>query len=184
MSVSFSGELSYELHIAHEALLGAYRLLKAAGAAFDMVHFGLYATESMRLEKGFRHWKADLITEFNPFEAGLARFVRMDKDYVGKNALVAMQQRPPRRAFVTLALDSRLAPAHPGDSMMLDGRVVGTVSSAAWGHRVNRNLAMGYIEPALSAPGTQLAVDVLGQLVPALVIDEVQYDPNFSRVRG
>ena len=184
MSVSFSGELSYELHIAHEALLGAYRLLKAAGTAFDMVHFGLYATESMRLEKGFRHWKADLITEFNPFEAGLARFVRMDKDYVGKAALQAMQQRPLRRAFVTLALDSQLAPAHAGDSMMLDGRVVGTVSSAAWGHRVNRNLAMGYIEPALSTPGTLLAVDVLGQRVPAQVIDEVQYDPNFSRVRG
>ena len=184
MSVSYSGELSYELHIANEALLGVYRLLAAAGKACRMVHFGLYATESMRLEKGFRHWKADLVTEFNPFEAGLARFVRLDKEYVGKAALVAMQQGAPRRAFATLVLDSTLAPAHAGDSMMLDGKVVGTVTSAGWGHRVNRNLAMGYLAPELSTPGTQLVVDVLGQCVPAVVVEEAQYDADFSLVRG
>jgi dimethylglycine dehydrogenase len=184
MSVSFSGELAWELHLANEALYGCYRLLKAAGEAFGMAHFGLYATESMRLEKGFRHWKSDLITEFNPLEAGLGRFVRWDKDFIGRDALVAARDRPLRRAFVTLEVDSREAPAHPGDSVIESGRVVGTVSSAAWGHRVGKNLALAYVEPSFAPLGTALGVQLLGKLVPARVCAEAQYDPSFTLVRS
>jgi dimethylglycine dehydrogenase len=184
MSVSFSGELSWELHVPNEALQGCYALLVEAGREFGLRHFGLYATESMRLEKGFRHWKADLVTEFNPFESALDRFVRMDKDFLGKAALEAMLTRPPRRRFVTLALESRLAPAHPGDSMLVDGTVVGTVSSAAWGHRVGMNLAMGFIDPAFAAIGTRVAVEVIGEQMDAVVCADVQYDPDFQRVRN
>ena len=184
MSVSFSGELAFELHVPNEALYGCYRLLCAAGGAFGMGHFGLYATDSMRLEKGFRHWKADLITEFNPLEANLGRFVRWDKEFVGRDALAAAQKRPPRRSFVALEIAYREAPAHPGDSVVLEGRVVGTVSSAAWGHRVGKNLALAYVEPSCSTLGTGLGVEILGQAQPALVCAEAQYDPSFTRVRS
>jgi len=184
MSVSFSGELAWELHVPNEALLGCYRLLAAAGKQYELSHFGLYATESMRLEKGFRHWKADLITEFNPIEAGLDRFVSWHKDFLGKPALLDMQAKAKRKAFVTLAIDTLDAPAHPGDSLMLNNRVVGTISSASFGHRVQKNLALAYVDVDCAAIHTALTVQMLGKQYPAIVSAEVQYDPSFSRLKS
>jgi dimethylglycine dehydrogenase len=138
----------------------------------------------MRIEKGFRHWKADLITEFNPIESGLDRFVRMDKPFTGKKALEDMLAKGPRRQFVSLELHSRAAPAQPGDSIVKSGKVVGTVTSVAWGHRVGKNLAMGFIEPGHSTIGEQVEVEVIGEPVPAAVIIPCQYDPENSLLRA
>ena len=184
MSVSFSGELAYELHIPNAFLLGAYMTIVAAGEEFGLAHFGLLATESMRLEKSYRHWKADLITEFNPFESGLDRFVRMDKDFIGKDALLAMKKAPPRRSFVTMEIHSKEAPAHPGDSVLKDGKLVGTISSAAWGYRVGKNLAMAFVDPALASAGSKLEVQFLGSTFAATVVSECQYDPTNCRMRS
>ena len=184
MSVSFSGELAYELHVPNAFLLGAYMTIVAAGKDFGLAHFGLLATESMRMEKSYRHWKADLITEFNPFESGLDRFVRLDKDFVGKDALQVMMKVPPRRGFVTMELHSKQAPAHPGDSVVKDGRVVGTISSAAWGYRVGKNLAMAFVDPALASAGLKLEVQFLGSTFAATVVTECQYDPTNNRMRS
>ena len=131
MSVSFSGELAWELHIPNDHLCSVHDTLCAAGDEFGMERFGLYATESMRLEKGYRHWKADLITEFNPMETGLDRFVRLDKPwFIGKDALESQLAQGLKKRFVSLVIDSGFAPAHPGDSIMSDEKVVGTVTSA------------------------------------------------------
>ena len=184
MSVSFSGELAYELHIPNAQLLGAYQTLLAAGAGHGMAPFGLYATESMRLEKGYRHWKADLITEFDPFESGLERFVKLDKDFVGKKALLDRRAQGPRKKFVSMVVDFDAAPAHAGDSVLADGRLIGSVTSASWGHRTGKNLAMAFIEPAFAAVGTALEVEILGQACPALVGEECHYDPGFMRPRS
>ena len=88
MRVSFSGELAYELHIHNQQLYLVWTILNEAGKAFGLGYFGLYETESMRLEKGYRHWKADLSNEYNPIESRLDRFVALDKaDFIGKTAL-------------------------------------------------------------------------------------------------
>lgn len=183
MSVSFSGELAYEIHVPNAQLQAAYRALRAAGAAHDLRLFGSYAVESMRLEKGYRHWKADLLTEFSPLESSLDPFVRLDKpDFIGKAALTRAGK--PSQSFVSLALDCTHAPAHPGASIVAQGRIVGTITSAAWGHRVGRNLAMGFVEPGFAAVGTALAVDVIGAPVPAEVIHACPFDPRNERVRS
>lgn len=185
MSVSFSGELAWELHIPNEQLQRAFETLWEAGQEFGLKPFGLHATESMRLEKGFRHWKADLITEFNPLESGLQRFVRMDKDFVGKPALERMAALDgPRRSFVTMLLDSDVAPAQPGDSILQDGQLVGSVTSAAWGHRVNKNIAMGFVDPGCAQIGRELEVEVIGEAVRAVVSEPCLYDPDFVLVRA
>ncbi|MGB5212328.1 MAG: aminomethyltransferase family protein, partial [Anderseniella sp.] len=184
MAVSFSGELAWELHVPNEALVDCYSALTAAGEPFGLAHFGLHAVDSMRIEKGYRHWKADLITEFNPMESGLERFVKMDKHFVAKAALAKMIETGPRRVFVHLELDSDGAPAHPGDSIMSDDRVVGTVTSAAWGHRVNKNLAMGFVDVSSASIGQDLHVEVIGEPVPAQVCDPCRYDPENDRVRS
>ncbi len=185
MSVSFSGELAFELHVPNEQLAMAYGALRSAGEPFGLAGFGLYAVESMRLEKGYRHWKADLITEFNPFEAGLERFVDMSKDFIGKAALEQARAAGPRRCFVALTINHDEAPAHPGDSIVYpDGRLAGTVTSAAWGHRVGCNLAMGYVDPAVSAIGTPLAVEIAGARHTATVSEMCPYDPHNVLVRN
>ncbi len=184
MAVSFSGELAWELHIPNAQLRLAFDTLWAAGQPFGMVPFGALATESMRIEKGFRHWKADLLTEFDPYESGLARFVREGNDYTGAAALVERRAASPKQLFVMLALDADHASPHPGDSILKDGKIVGTVTSASWGHRTGLNLAMGFVNPDCSAADTALDVDLLGTTVSAKVLDDVPYDPAMSLVRS
>ncbi len=184
MSVSFSGELAWELHIPNEQLQLAFETFRDAGQDFDLKPFGLYATESMRLEKGFRHWKADLITEFNPFESELSRFVRMDKDFIGKPALEKMVAEGPRRRFVSMILDDDTAPAQPGDSILQNGQLVGSVTSGAWGYRVGKNIAMGFVDPQSASIGTGLEVEVIGETRGAVVSDPCLYDPDFALVRA
>ena len=168
----------------NEGLVDCYSALTAAGEPVGLAHFGLHAVDSMRIEKGYRHWKADLITEFNPMESGLERFVKMDKHFIGKQALEEMIKAGPRRLFVSLELEADDASAHPGDSIMSDGRVVGTVTSASWGHRVNKNLAMGFVDVSCASIGCNLYVEVIGEPVPVRVCEPCQYDPENSQVRS
>ncbi len=185
MSVSFSGELAYEIHVPNNQLYAAYLALRQAGGAHGLKLFGARAVESMRLEKGYLHWKADILTEFDPFETGLKRFVKMDKgDFIGKAALAGRMENGPSKQLVTLAVDCSHAPAHGGASVMLGDQVVGTVTSGDWGHRVGKNLAYAFVIPDRAAAGTDLTIDILGDLIPATVIESGPYDPSYGWVRG
>lgn len=185
MSVSFSGELAYEIHVPNAALYAAYLALRKAGEAHDLKLFGARAVDSMRMEKGFLHWKADLITEFDPYETGLDRFIKPEKgDFIGKTALSARRETGPKRKLVTLKIDTTHAPAHGGASLMQNGKVVGTVTSGDWGHRVGLNLAYAFVEPDLSPEGCAMQLDLCGDLVDASVIAPCPYDPDHIRMRG
>ncbi len=185
MSVSFSGELAYEIHVPNASLYAAYLALENAGKAHGMRLFGARAVESMRMEKGFLHWKAELITEFDPFETGLDRFVKLDKGgFVGRDALVKRQADGPRQRLVTLQIDTNQAPAHPGASLMSGDRVVGTVTSGDWGHRTGLNLAYAFVDPSIATLGTQTEIDMCGKRIGATVIAPSPYDPDLSRARG
>ena len=185
MSVSFSGELAYEIHVPNASLYAAYLALREAGKAHGLRLFGALAVDSMRMEKGYLHWKADILTEFDPFETGLDRFVQMGKpDFIGKTALQARQTQGPGRRLVTMVLDSTEAAAHGGASVMIGDKVVGTVTSGDWGHRTGKNIAYAFVTPDQATSGTVLEIDVLGERVSASVCDKTIYDPNMSCVRG
>ncbi|MDO6520874.1 FAD-dependent oxidoreductase [Shimia thalassica] len=181
MSVSFSGELAYEIHVPNASLFAAWTALRAAGADHGMTLFGARAVESMRLEKGYRHWKADLITEFDPFESDLSRFVKMEKaNFIGKEALQKRLDAPSGKTFATLKVASDIAPAQPGASIRANGKIIGTVTSADWGHRVNENLAMGFLDEGHSA----VTIDILGAAVAAEVVPPARYDPKMELPRS
>ncbi len=185
MAVSFSGELAYEIHLPNAQLYAGYLALRQAGEAHGLRLFGSRAVEAMRLEKGYLHWKSELLTEFDPFETGLGRFVRMNKrDFVGKAALEKRRREGHRKALVSLAVDCTDRPATPGASVMLGSDVVGTVTSGDWGHRTGLNLAMAFVNPEQSAIGTSVELDLLGQRFAATVIEPCPYDPEHLRVRG
>ena len=185
MGVSFSGELAYEIHIPNQSLYAAYLELKKAGEAFGLRLFGARAVESMRMEKGFLHWKSDLLTEFDPFETGLERFVRLEKgDFVGRDALIKRRTEGPRKRLVSLVVDHAAAPARGGASVIQSGNVIGTVTSGDWGHRVGLNLAYAFIEPGFAALGSEVQIDLCGEIVGAKVIAPSPYDPAGSRMRS
>ena len=185
MSISFSGELAYELHVPNEQLYLCWKLITEAGEKFNLSRFGLYATESMRLEKGYRHWKADLIYEYNPMESALDRFVNLEKDsFIGKSALVNQLSQGPRKQFVTMDVDCNIAAAHAGDSVYDQDDLTGAVTSGGYGHRVQKNIAFAFVDPSKSALGTQLQIEILGEKYSAEVCQPCLYDPDHRRVRS
>ena len=185
MTVSFSGELSYELHVPNEQLYLVWKILDRAGQDFNLVYFGLYATESMRIEKGYLHWKTDLIYEYNPMETGLDRFVRLDKPFfVGKQGLAKQVEHGPRKRLISMVVDCNLACAHSGAPVFAQGQQVGSVTSAGFGYRVNLNIAYAFVDPDRAATGTELEVGILGDRYPARVVNPALYDPDHLRVRG
>ncbi|MBT4829332.1 MAG: FAD-dependent oxidoreductase, partial [Marinovum sp.] len=171
LAVSFSGELAYEIHVPNASLHAAYLGLREAGKAHGMQLFGARAVNAMRIEKGFLHWKADLLTEFDPFETGLDRFVKLEKgDFVGRDALIRRQAKGSSKRLVTLEIATTDAPAHGGASVMVDDKVVGTITSGEWGHRVGKNLAYAFVNLDVAEPDVMLEVDMCGLLVSAKVI--------------
>jgi dimethylglycine dehydrogenase len=171
MSISFSGESGYELHIPNQHLVGVYRLLQQLGEPMGLVGFGMYALESMRLEKGYGHWKSDLIDEYNPIEAGLDRFVNFDKPFPGKDALLNQVEKGNRRERVLLEISCKTAPCQAGESVYFKNKVVGTITSAGWGFRVGKNLAMAYLIPEFLTQASELKVRLLGDEFSARVCE-------------
>lgn len=185
MSVSYSGELAFEIHVPNASLYTAFLALTEAGAAYGLKLFGARAVESMRLEKGYLHWKTDLLTEFDPYETGLDRFVSIDKgDFIGREALLKRRANGPRRRLVTLEVDRADAPARGGASVMYNGALAGTVTSGDWGHRSGLNLALAFLEPGLAALGSELTIDILGERTSAKVIPSTPFDPDTRRPRA
>lgn len=184
MAVSFSGEQAFELHVPNIQLHAAYEILTRAGETHGLVHFGMYAIESMRMEKGYGHWRADFITEFNPIEARLDRFVDFGKEFVGKAGLERQVAAGNRRERVLLTIASTEATAQAGESLFLGEQPVGTITSAAWGYRTGQNIAMAYVDPARAKAGTRLEVLLLGQRVGAVIAEDCLFDPGNAIPRG
>ncbi|MBM1558405.1 FAD-dependent oxidoreductase [Sulfitobacter mediterraneus] len=184
MGVSFSGELAYEIHVPNASVCAAYLALREAGKTYGLKLFGARAIDSMRMEKGFLQWKADLITEFDPFETDLSRFVKLDKqDFIGKAALLKRQAAGPQSKLVTLKIETNHAPAHPGSSLMRGNTVVGTITSGDYGHRVGMNLAYAFVKSEFAAVGSSLQLDLCGEHIDAHIIEPSPFDPRFERMR-
>ena len=184
LRLSFTGELGWELHFPIEHSVAVYEALWAAGEPLGMVNFGLLATESMRMEKNYRVWKHDIHTEYTVLEAGLDRFVDLNKDFRGRDAIVAQREAGDRRRFVALEVANDEASAHTGDPIWAGEHLIGVVTSGGYGHTMSTNIAMGYVVPEYAEPGTELAVDVIGVRSAAVVRAEPMFDPAHKRPRA
>ena len=180
------GGLGLPRLVVHEALHDAGIDDRAAGRDFSLAHFGLYAMESLRLEKCYRSWKADLTTEYSPLMASLERFVRLDKAaaFIGREALRKEAAAGPKERFVPLLVDAKDADAAAVSIVYRGQDVVGVVTSGGYGYRLNRSIALAYVRTDLTAPGTQLEVEILGQRCRAVVAREPLYDPDNLRLRA
>lgn len=181
--VSFAGELGWEVHAPVEAIPAVYDAVLAEGAK----PFGMWALNSLRIEKGYRAWKGDLSTDYSLLEGGLERFVKLDKpqDFPGKAALLAERQRGVKKRFVTLIVEAGEADAPSMSTLWQGGRVVGETTSGAWGYRVGASIALGMVRADLAAPGTELEVEIYGIRHRAVVQeDRPLWDPENARIRA
>ncbi len=186
LRVNYVGELGWELHLPVEHLLSVYQLLFAAGEALGISDFGLYAMDSLRLEKCYRSWKADLTTEYTPFMASLDRFVKLDKPggFIGQEALRREAAQGPRERFVPLIVEADDADAAPVSIVYHGDEVVGLVTSGGYGYRLQKSIALAYVRTDLATAGTALEVEILGTRRRAVVAREPLYDPENLRLRG
>jgi len=186
LRVNYVGELGWELHVPAEHVLSVYDLIWAAGEPLGIADYGLYAMDSLRLEKCYRAWKGDLTTEYTPFMASLDRFVKLDKPggFIGQEALRREAQAGPVERFVPLLVDAGDADA-AAVSIVYDGdKMVGLVTSGGYGYRMRQSIALAYVRTDLAVPGTVLYVEILGERRRAVVGKEPLYDPDNLRLRG
>ncbi len=186
MRVNYVGELGWELHAPMDQLPALYAAIWAAGAAYDIRDFGLYAMDSLRVDKCYRGWKSDLESGYTPLEASLDRFVDVHKaDYVGKAALVAEHARGAAQRFVPLIFEEDGDAEAPYCAQVFDGATnIGLTTSGVWSHTLNKSVALAYVSAAHAKPGTRLQVEVLGQMRNATVHAEPLYDPKNERLRA
>lgn len=185
LRVNFVGELGWELHHSLAYQNHIFDALMEAGKEFDIAPFGIRAMDSLRIEKGYRYWKVDLTADYTPFEAGLDRFVQLNKaEFRGREALVRQQQQGVPHRFVTLACETKNVDPLGNEPIYQGKKMVGRATSGAYGYTIGKSLALAYVDPAVAQPGTELKIEVLGKKYPAVVIPESPWDPENKRLRA
>jgi dimethylglycine dehydrogenase len=185
LRVNFVGELGWELHHPLPYQNAIWDALMEAGAEFDIRPFGIRAMDSLRIEKSYRYWRSDLTTECTALEAGLDRFVQLNKGaFPGREALVAQQQAGLPQRFVTLEVAVGDADPFGNEPVYRDGLMVGRTTSGAYGYTLGKSMALAYVKTAHAALGTQLEVEILGERFPAKIIEESPWDPENARLRA
>ncbi|MFJ9844857.1 FAD-dependent oxidoreductase [Kitasatospora sp. NPDC101155] len=184
MRLSYVGELGWELYTTADAGPQLWDTLWRAGRPLGLVAAGRSAFNSLRLEKGYRSWGADLTVEHNPYEAGLGFAVRMDKgDFLGRDALVGLGEETVSRRLTCLLLDDPQAVVMGKEPVYVDGAPAGYVTSAAYGYTVGRSIAYAWLPTAAAVPGNRVHVEYFGELLPATVAQEPLFDPEMARIR-
>jgi dimethylglycine oxidase len=182
--ISYVGELGWELYAPAEHGLRLWDLLWEAGRPLGAIAIGGGAFDSLRLEKGYRLWGADIHSEFTPYEAGLGFAVRLGKaDFIGREALLRAREAGPARKLCCLVLDDPAAAVLGKEPILAGGSPAGYVTSANFGYSVGVSIAYGYLPVAHAGVGERVEIEYFGERFPATVTAEPLYDPAMRRLR-
>ena len=182
LRVSYIGELGWELHPPMAAMAELYDAIWAAGQAFGIVNYGLYAVNTMRMEKGYKAWGSELTNELTMIEADMNRFINFKKDdFVGKQA--TLDAGEPRFKIVYGELAADLVDARGGEPVMVGGQCIGLTTSGGYGHRVGKSLFFASVPPEYAAPGSRFDVLLQGERRAATVLEMPVYDPDNARMK-
>jgi glycine cleavage system aminomethyltransferase T/glycine/D-amino acid oxidase-like deaminating enzyme len=189
LRVTFVGELGWELYCPTEYGAGLWRTLWRAGQEHGLAAGGYRAIDSLRLEKGYRVWAADITPDENPYEAGLGFCVREHGGFVGAGALGlgangnAETRRATRKRLRCLVLEDPRSVALGNEPVRVDGEIIGRVTSGGYGYTVERSIAYAYLPPDVELD-TAVELDIFGRWVPGTVTREPLFDPRGERVRS
>ena len=183
--ISFTGELGYEIWVTSDYQRALYDLLSGAGREHGLKLFGGRALNAMRIEKSFGTWAREYRPIYGPYEAGLGRFVDLQKgDFVGRAAALEEKESGGKLRLATFSVEAADADASGDEPIWHDGKVVGWVTSGAYGHRVQRSLALGYIPAALAAASEGFEIEILGERRKAKRATAPPFDPDGRRMRA
>ena len=181
--IGYVGELGYELYIPQEFGTHVYATLWQAGEGHGIANAGYRAIESCRLEKGYLYWSGDISPDYNPYEAGLGFGVALDKgDFIGRDALKQIRAEALTRKLYSFSIDG-FAPLHGGEAILFGGKVVGSTSSAGYGHSLGKSIAFGYI-PAAIAGERDFEIEAFGKTFRATRGPRCLYDAGIERLKG
>ncbi|TME54021.1 MAG: FAD-dependent oxidoreductase [Chloroflexi bacterium] len=184
LRVTYVGELGWELYCPSEFGLRLWDTIWEAGQDNGLTAGGYKAVDSMRLEKGYRVWGADIGPEVNPYDAGLGFCVKLEKgEFIGRDALVKAREAQSSARLACLVLDDPRSVALGSEPVRIAGEIKGRVTSGGYGYTVGRSIAYAYV-PASAATGTAVEVEIFGSWVPGRISDEPLFDPKGERVRG
>jgi 4-methylaminobutanoate oxidase (formaldehyde-forming) len=184
LRVTYVGELGWELYCPSEFGLRLWDTVWEAGRGHGLSAGGYKAVDSLRLEKGYRVWGADIGPEVTPYEAGLGFTVKLDKgEFIGRDALLKAREAPPATRLACLVLDDEHSVALGSEPVRIGGEVSGRITSGGFGYAVGKSIAYAYV-PASAITGTAVEVEIFGTWVPGRVADEPLFDPQGARVRG
>jgi glycine cleavage system aminomethyltransferase T len=187
--LSYVGELGWELFVPAGDARKVFAELQQAGAEFEIRNVGLHAVNSLRLEKGFRHWGHDICTEDNLIQAGLSFAAKPDaSDFIGRQAFIQQKAAGlPDRRLVQFKLDDPEPLLYHNEPIVMDGQIVGYLTSGMYGHCVGAAIGMGYVEaPGLTADRIKEAsfeIEVAKERFSAQASLRALYDPSSSRMR-
>jgi dimethylglycine dehydrogenase len=183
LRVSYVGEQGYELHPPIGSMTALYDALWEGGRAFGVANYGLYAVNSMRIEKAYKAWSTELTNELTLLEADMARFFNLKKpDFTGKAATLAQPSRPLK--IVYAEIDAADADARGGEPVLAADRCIGVTTSGSYGHRVRKSLAFACVDPEFAAPGSVFEVLIQGERCRGRVLDRAAYDADNARMRA
>ena len=184
--VSFTGDLGWELHCATDDQVKLYTALLDAAREFGGGPVGSRALGSLRIEKGYGSWSREYSPEYWPQEVGLDRLVKLDKDFLHKDAYLAVKDKPARETLSVFEVEAtNEADATGGEPVFtLDGRGVGRVTSGAYGYSVGKSLALGFVRKGSANPGDTVEIHILGKPHRATILAEPPFDPSGARLRG
>jgi glycine cleavage system T protein len=182
LRVTYVGELGWELYCPTEFGLALWDALWEAGLGHGLVAGGYKAIDSLRLEKGYRVWGADITPDDTPYEAGLGFAVKLDKeDFIGREALLTAQE--PERRLACLVLADPRSVALGSEPVRVDGELVGRVTSGGYGYTVERSIAYAYVPAGCAQPEQPVEVEIFGEWVEGEVAPEPLFDPAGERLR-
>ena len=188
--ITFVGELGWELYVPSEFMQHVYDCIVEAGQAFGLAHAGYHALNSLRLEKAYRHWSHDITDEDSPLEAGLGFVVKFDKPggFIGREALLAQQERGVSRHLVQLKLNDPEPLIYHNEPIWRGGEIVGHITSGAYGHTLGGAVGLGYVSAAPDAPAESVLeatyeVEVACERFNADASLRPLYDPGNARIR-
>lgn len=184
LRVSYVGELGWELHHPIASMLTLYQALVTSGEPHGLVHFGSYAMNEMRIEKGYKAWGSELTTEITPIEARIERFVDQSKDFIGKEAVVARSKEQLSMVLVYCEVDTEDTECRGNEPVYWNGKLVGITTSGTWSHTSNKSLAFAYVTPDLEQAGSRFEIRIMGQQRNATVLDAPAVDPQNVKLKA
>ena len=182
LRVSYAGELGWELHPSMDDLSALYDAVWAAGHEFGITNYGLYASNTMRVEKGYKAWGSELTNELTMIEAGMDRFINFKKDdFVGKQATLEASDRF-RIVYGEVAVTN--VDVMGGEPCMVDGSCIGLTTSGSYGHRTGKSLFFACVPLEHAATGSRCAIQLQGELREAMVREHPAYDPDNAKMKA